>query len=69
MITRKTLQGKMKSTRRSTKRRRRTIADESAESVIDWWSKYYASVEKQVAGMDEWDLSGLQMPEQPLCFR
>ncbi|XP_067460357.1 fer-1-like protein 6 [Thunnus thynnus] len=37
-----------KSTRgRSTKRRRRTIADESAESVIDWWSKYYASVEKQ----------------------
>uniref|UniRef100_A0A8C4E0T4 Fer-1 like family member 6 n=1 Tax=Dicentrarchus labrax TaxID=13489 RepID=A0A8C4E0T4_DICLA len=38
-----------KSTRRSTKRRRRTIADESAESVIDWWSKYYASVEKQVA--------------------
>ncbi|XP_037543053.1 fer-1-like protein 6 [Nematolebias whitei] len=36
-----------KSVRRSTKRRRRTIADESAESVIDWWSKYYASVEKQ----------------------
>uniref|UniRef100_A0A8C9XCE9 Fer-1 like family member 6 n=1 Tax=Sander lucioperca TaxID=283035 RepID=A0A8C9XCE9_SANLU len=34
---------------RSTKRRKRTIADESAESVIDWWSKYYASVEKQVA--------------------
>uniref|UniRef100_A0A672YX44 C2 domain-containing protein n=1 Tax=Sphaeramia orbicularis TaxID=375764 RepID=A0A672YX44_9TELE len=33
---------------RSTKRRRRTIADESAECVIDWWSKYYASVEKQV---------------------
>ncbi|XP_078118672.1 fer-1-like protein 6 [Sander vitreus] len=32
---------------RSTKRKRRTIADESAESVIDWWSKYYASVEKQ----------------------
>ncbi|KAA8593057.1 hypothetical protein FQN60_018512, partial [Etheostoma spectabile] len=32
---------------RSTKRRKRTIADESAESVIDWWSKYYASVEKQ----------------------
>uniref|UniRef100_A0A3Q3F5Z8 Fer-1 like family member 6 n=1 Tax=Kryptolebias marmoratus TaxID=37003 RepID=A0A3Q3F5Z8_KRYMA len=38
-----------KSAHRSTKRRRRTIADESAESVIDWWSKYYASVEKQVA--------------------
>uniref|UniRef100_A0A4W6G400 Fer-1 like family member 6 n=1 Tax=Lates calcarifer TaxID=8187 RepID=A0A4W6G400_LATCA len=37
-----------KSTRgRSTKRRKRTIADESAESVIDWWSKYYASVEKE----------------------
>uniref|UniRef100_A0A3Q3F5M2 Fer-1 like family member 6 n=1 Tax=Kryptolebias marmoratus TaxID=37003 RepID=A0A3Q3F5M2_KRYMA len=36
-----------KSAHRSTKRRRRTIADESAESVIDWWSKYYASVEKQ----------------------
>uniref|UniRef100_A0A7N6BLJ4 C2 domain-containing protein n=1 Tax=Anabas testudineus TaxID=64144 RepID=A0A7N6BLJ4_ANATE len=28
---------------------RRTIADESAECVIDWWSKYYASVEKEVA--------------------
>uniref|UniRef100_A0A3Q3KJI9 Fer-1 like family member 6 n=1 Tax=Mastacembelus armatus TaxID=205130 RepID=A0A3Q3KJI9_9TELE len=37
-----------KSSRRSTKRRKRTIADESAECVIDWWSKYYASVEKQV---------------------
>lgn len=35
-------------TRRSTKRRKRTIADESAECVIDWWSKYYASVEKEV---------------------
>ncbi|XP_030074743.1 fer-1-like protein 6 [Microcaecilia unicolor] len=34
------------STRRSTKRRKRTIADESAENVIDWWSKYYASMEK-----------------------
>ena len=22
------------------------MADESAESVIDWWSKYYASVDK-----------------------
>ncbi|XP_053184260.1 fer-1-like protein 6 [Scomber japonicus] len=32
---------------RSTKRKKRTIADESAESVIDWWSKYYASVDKQ----------------------
>ncbi|KAM9710649.1 LOW QUALITY PROTEIN: fer-1-like protein 6 [Menidia menidia] len=37
---------------RSTKRRRRTIADESAESVIDWWSKYYASVEKQAKQKD-----------------
>ncbi|XP_030642529.1 fer-1-like protein 6 [Chanos chanos] len=35
-----------RSIRRSTKRRRRTIADESAENVIDWWSKYYASVQK-----------------------
>ncbi|CAN9498589.1 unnamed protein product [Ophioblennius macclurei] len=35
------------SRKRSTKRRKRTIADESAECVIDWWSKYYASVEKQ----------------------
>uniref|UniRef100_A0A3B3RE10 Fer-1 like family member 6 n=1 Tax=Paramormyrops kingsleyae TaxID=1676925 RepID=A0A3B3RE10_9TELE len=35
-----------KSTRGSTKRRKRTIADESAENVIDWWSKYYASVDK-----------------------
>ncbi|XP_028846543.1 fer-1-like protein 6 isoform X2 [Denticeps clupeoides] len=31
---------------RSTKRKKRTIADESAECVIDWWSKYEASVEK-----------------------
>uniref|UniRef100_A0A673UKP5 Fer-1 like family member 6 n=1 Tax=Suricata suricatta TaxID=37032 RepID=A0A673UKP5_SURSU len=35
-----------KPTRKSTKRRRRTIADESAENVIDWWSKYYASLKK-----------------------
>ncbi|KAK1143924.1 hypothetical protein AOXY_G36607 [Acipenser oxyrinchus oxyrinchus] len=32
--------------RRSTKRRKRTVADDSAENVIDWWSKYYASMEK-----------------------
>ncbi|KAK5860785.1 hypothetical protein PBY51_022243 [Eleginops maclovinus] len=32
---------------RSTKRKKRTIADESAECVIDWWSKYFASVDKQ----------------------
>uniref|UniRef100_A0A8B9HV66 Fer-1 like family member 6 n=1 Tax=Astyanax mexicanus TaxID=7994 RepID=A0A8B9HV66_ASTMX len=31
---------------RSTKRKKRTAADESADCVIDWWSKYYASVEK-----------------------
>uniref|UniRef100_A0AAY5KAT0 C2 domain-containing protein n=1 Tax=Esox lucius TaxID=8010 RepID=A0AAY5KAT0_ESOLU len=31
---------------RSTKRRRRTIADESGDNVLDWWSKYYASVLK-----------------------
>ncbi|KAJ8383948.1 hypothetical protein AAFF_G00213170 [Aldrovandia affinis] len=31
---------------RSTKRKKRTIADESAENVIDWWSKYYASADK-----------------------
>ncbi|XP_068011687.1 fer-1-like protein 6 [Melanerpes formicivorus] len=36
-----------KSIRRSSKRRKRTIADESAENVIDWWSKYYASVLKK----------------------
>ncbi|XP_062935780.1 fer-1-like protein 6 [Cynocephalus volans] len=35
-----------KSSRRSTKRRKRTIVDESAENVIDWWSKYYASLQK-----------------------
>uniref|UniRef100_A0A8D0G245 Fer-1 like family member 6 n=1 Tax=Sphenodon punctatus TaxID=8508 RepID=A0A8D0G245_SPHPU len=33
-----------KASRRSTKRKKRTIADESAENVIDWWSKYYASL-------------------------
>ncbi|XP_066497018.1 fer-1-like protein 6 [Hoplias malabaricus] len=35
-----------KSQRRSTKRKKRTAADESADCVIDWWSKYYASVER-----------------------
>ena len=35
-----------KASQRSTKRRKRTIADESAENVIDWWSKYYASLKK-----------------------
>ncbi|KAM6955134.1 fer-1-like protein 6 [Lycodopsis pacificus] len=33
---------------RSTKRKKRTVDDESAACVIDWWSKYYASVGKQV---------------------
>uniref|UniRef100_A0A6I8N4Q4 Fer-1 like family member 6 n=1 Tax=Ornithorhynchus anatinus TaxID=9258 RepID=A0A6I8N4Q4_ORNAN len=31
---------------RSTKKRKRTLVDESAENVIDWWSKYYASIKK-----------------------
>ncbi|XP_058131978.1 fer-1-like protein 6 [Dasypus novemcinctus] len=35
-----------KPSRKSTKRKKRTIADESAENVIDWWSKYYASLKK-----------------------
>ncbi|KAJ8004431.1 hypothetical protein DPEC_G00135640 [Dallia pectoralis] len=35
-----------KSYQRSTKRRRRTIADESGDNVLDWWSKYYASIAK-----------------------
>ncbi|XP_050974497.1 fer-1-like protein 6 [Labeo rohita] len=35
-----------KSKTRSTKRKKRTTADESADNVIDWWSKYYASMEK-----------------------
>ncbi|XP_004373048.1 fer-1-like protein 6 [Trichechus manatus latirostris] len=35
-----------KPSQRSTKRKKRTIADESAENVIDWWSKYYASLKK-----------------------
>ncbi|XP_045068010.1 fer-1-like protein 6 isoform X2 [Coregonus clupeaformis] len=35
-----------KSSRRSTKRRKRTVADESGDNVLDWWSKYYASVDK-----------------------
>ncbi|KTF72534.1 hypothetical protein cypCar_00023706 [Cyprinus carpio] len=43
-----------KSKRRSTKRKKRTTADESADNVIDWWSKYYASMEKiQVAKQKE----------------
>uniref|UniRef100_A0A3P8P1I4 C2 domain-containing protein n=1 Tax=Astatotilapia calliptera TaxID=8154 RepID=A0A3P8P1I4_ASTCA len=49
----KMIESKAKSTRsRSTKRRKRTIADESAESVIDWWSKYYASVEREIKRRD-----------------
>ncbi|XP_061089829.1 fer-1-like protein 6 [Conger conger] len=38
--------GPKATTRRSTKRKKRTIVDESVENVIDWWSKYYASVDK-----------------------
>ncbi|XP_038157296.1 fer-1-like protein 6 isoform X2 [Cyprinodon tularosa] len=45
-----------KSIHRSTKRKRRTIADESAESVIDWWSKYFASVDKQAAQKTSFEL-------------
>uniref|UniRef100_A0AAY4B208 C2 domain-containing protein n=1 Tax=Denticeps clupeoides TaxID=299321 RepID=A0AAY4B208_9TELE len=41
---------------RSTKRKKRTIADESAECVIDWWSKYEASVEK-IQLVLNWNLS------------
>lgn len=49
----KMIESRAKSTRsRSTKRRKRTIADESAESVIDWWSKYYASVEREIKRRD-----------------
>ncbi|XP_072300048.1 fer-1-like protein 6 [Eucyclogobius newberryi] len=44
---------------RSTRQRRRTIADESAESVIDWWSKYYASVDKLAKQMDGTTLTPL----------
>nr|XP_035132398.2 fer-1-like protein 6 isoform X2 [Callithrix jacchus] len=40
------------SSRRSTKRKKRTIADESAENVIDWWSKYYASLKKAQKAKD-----------------
>uniref|UniRef100_A0A8C7N042 Fer-1 like family member 6 n=1 Tax=Oncorhynchus kisutch TaxID=8019 RepID=A0A8C7N042_ONCKI len=36
-----------KSSRKSTKRRKRTVADESGDNVLDWWSKYYASVDKR----------------------
>ncbi|KAG7240430.1 hypothetical protein INR49_027001 [Caranx melampygus] len=49
---------KKSSSMRSTRRRKRTIADESAESVIDWWSKYFASVEKQAKQKD-----GSQLPQ------
>ncbi|XP_041663567.1 fer-1-like protein 6 [Cheilinus undulatus] len=48
----KAQESKAKSGRRSTKRKKRTVADESAESVIDWWSKYYASVEKETKQKD-----------------
>uniref|UniRef100_A0A8B9EZX0 Fer-1 like family member 6 n=1 Tax=Amazona collaria TaxID=241587 RepID=A0A8B9EZX0_9PSIT len=55
-----------KSIRRSTKRRKRTIADESAENVIDWWSKYYASVLKmQKANTQTSDHIALIIEEEP----
>uniref|UniRef100_A0A8C5FKL2 C2 domain-containing protein n=1 Tax=Gadus morhua TaxID=8049 RepID=A0A8C5FKL2_GADMO len=40
---------------RSSKRKKRTIADESAENVIDWWSKYYASRAVQTRDVAEPD--------------
>uniref|UniRef100_A0A8C7E6K3 C2 domain-containing protein n=1 Tax=Naja naja TaxID=35670 RepID=A0A8C7E6K3_NAJNA len=43
---RKSSLDRKKSIYRSTKRKKRTVADESAENVIDWWSKYYASIQK-----------------------
>uniref|UniRef100_A0A8C2AA11 Fer-1 like family member 6 n=1 Tax=Cyprinus carpio TaxID=7962 RepID=A0A8C2AA11_CYPCA len=36
-----------------TRRKKRTTADESADNVIDWWSKYYASMEKIQAKQKE----------------
>uniref|UniRef100_A0A8C1KS31 Fer-1 like family member 6 n=1 Tax=Cyprinus carpio TaxID=7962 RepID=A0A8C1KS31_CYPCA len=48
------------SKRRSTKRKKRTTADESADNVIDWWSKYYASMEKiQVVSFQNSLLAGV----------
>uniref|UniRef100_A0A8C9F3L7 Fer-1 like family member 6 n=1 Tax=Pavo cristatus TaxID=9049 RepID=A0A8C9F3L7_PAVCR len=49
-------QDRKKSLRRSTKRKKRTIADESAENVIDWWSKYYASITLLFSKIYEGDL-------------
>ncbi|XP_074551223.1 fer-1-like protein 6 [Halichoeres trimaculatus] len=43
---------KAKSSRRSTKRRKRTVADETKECVLDWWSKYCASEEKETKQKD-----------------
>uniref|UniRef100_A0A8C4UIC5 Fer-1 like family member 6 n=1 Tax=Falco tinnunculus TaxID=100819 RepID=A0A8C4UIC5_FALTI len=55
-----------KSIRRSTKRKKRTIADESAENVIDWWSKYYASVLKmQKVNKQTSDHIALIIEEEP----
>uniref|UniRef100_A0A310T8F5 C2 domain-containing protein n=1 Tax=Xenopus tropicalis TaxID=8364 RepID=A0A310T8F5_XENTR len=54
------------SLRRSTKKKKRTIADESAENVIDWWSKYYASVEKlqKVISLEPTDIIAGRTPGQ-----
>ncbi|KAM6946073.1 fer-1-like protein 6 [Aplochiton taeniatus] len=35
-----------KSLKKSPQSRQRAMADEAAESVLDWWSKYYASLDK-----------------------
>ncbi|XP_078796311.1 fer-1-like protein 6 isoform X2 [Oryzias latipes] len=56
-----------KSVHRSTKRRKRTIADESAENVIDWWSKYYASVEKQEKNRDDSPFPHIFEKSSPYC--
>lgn len=62
----KMTESRAKSTRsRSTKRRKRTIADESAESVIDWWSKYYASVEREIK---RWDNSPFSEVSKALSY-
>ncbi|XP_036065508.1 fer-1-like protein 6 isoform X2 [Oryzias melastigma] len=64
---RKKRESSRKSIHRSTKRRKRTIADESAENVIDWWSKYYASVEKEEKTKDESPFPGIFEKSSPYC--
>uniref|UniRef100_A0A670JV71 Fer-1 like family member 6 n=1 Tax=Podarcis muralis TaxID=64176 RepID=A0A670JV71_PODMU len=49
------------------KKKKRTIADESAENVIDWWSKYYASVQKgqKVGTLGTLCMQGVQFVTHP----